>query len=358
MAISINTTAINCSYEVVIGKPVFIEYDLYTVMRPLLMRPAPPNVGEGIYQYTHPGEYLTGQPQTTDTVARVADNGLESEYKPYGYGALTSDAMLNMNLTTPAGVDESPVSRSIRSLTKSAAEGAYYIQGPGSKYLRESLSAADRGEEEYTREPMTNESTWPTLPEVVYDFSNLEGIGEVRGWMTKTELVQLEVAHPTLPTQYWGTAKERKEQVALYAEFSSLFRTELTREPADITPMRINIHADGWKNAKGNALPARPKEPSSMKTSTFSRFYFPARKVSYPTVDGDFFPFLSFFLPETNRSPRIFSRFYFPARKVSYPTVDGDLFFRFYQFFSRKPSGLQDFFHGFISRLGRYHILP
>ena len=197
-----------------------------------------------IYQYTHPGEYLTGQPQTTDIVARVADNGLDSEYKPYGYGALTSDAMLNMNLTTPAGVDESPVSRSIRSLTKSAAEGAYYIQGPGSKYLRESLSAADRGEEEYTREPMTNESTWPTLPEVVYDFSNLEGIGEVRGWMTKTELVQLEVAHPTLPTQYWGTAKERKEQVALYAEFSSFFRTELTREPADITPMRINIDAD------------------------------------------------------------------------------------------------------------------
>ena len=116
------------------------------------------------------------------------------------------DKRRNVDLTASAEVDESPVRRPLRALTKSAAEGTYYIQGPGSDYLLDSLSPTDLGEEAYIRAPMTNEATWSNQPEVVYDFSNPKGIGEVRGRMTIAELAQLTAKHPTLPTQFWGTS--------------------------------------------------------------------------------------------------------------------------------------------------------
>ena len=238
MTISFDTTAIYGDYDIIVGKPVFIQYDLYDILRPLLMQPAPPNHGESIYTFSQPGDNSTGQSLTTDTVAQSFADGVYSTYKPEGWGALTSDAMLDP--TASAEVDESPVGRPLRSLTKSAAEGTYY-KSSGSDYLRESLSAADLGEETYIRVPMTNETTWPPHPEVVYDLSNPTGNGEVRSWMTIAELSQLEAEHPTLSTQFWGTSRERREQVALCAEFSSLFKTELTREPADIPPLEIKF---------------------------------------------------------------------------------------------------------------------
>ena len=256
MTISFTTTAINGDYDIIVGKPLFIQYNLYDIMRPLLMQPAPPNNGEIICTFIQPGEYLTDQSLSTDTAAQPLVNGLYNTYKPYGWGALTSDAMLDP--TASAEVDESLARRPLRALAKSAAEGTYYIQGPGSDYLRDSLSAADRGEEAYIRVPMTNEATWPTQPEVMYDFSSPEGNGEVRGWMTSAELAQLEAEHPTLPTQYWGTTRERQEYVALCAEFNPLFKTELTREPADIPPLEIKFDRTGWEGARGTRLPSRP----------------------------------------------------------------------------------------------------
>ena len=249
MTISFETTAINCPHAVIIGKPVMIQYNLYNVMRPLLMRPAPPNTGETIYTYMQPGEYLTDQAIATETVAQESSNGLPSAYKPYGFGALTSDAMLNLTPSAEGGGQLA--SGPFRSLANSTAEGPYYIQGPGSQYLRDSISKADLGEEIHTRIPMTNEATWPSQPE------DPNGNGEVRSWMTADELRQLAIEHPTLPTKYWGTAEERRQQVMLCAEFSFLFRTELLTEPADIPPMIINIDAEGWTRARGNALPAR-----------------------------------------------------------------------------------------------------
>ena len=80
------------------------------------------------------------------------------------------DKRRNVDLTASAEVDESPVRRPLRALTKSAAEGTYYIQGPGSDYLLDSLSPTDLGKEAYIRAPMTNEATWSNQPEVVYDF--------------------------------------------------------------------------------------------------------------------------------------------------------------------------------------------
>jgi hypothetical protein len=76
--------------------------------------------------------------------------------------------------------------------------------------------------------------------------------------MTIAELAQLTAKHPTLPTQFWGTSSERHEQVALCAEFSSLFKTELKREPADIPPLEIKFDRTSWEGARGNRLPLRP----------------------------------------------------------------------------------------------------